>query len=174
MLPRWGCLRLGTVLRLSGPFTSPGTVADSRFGSSMMPEVLLFYTFDSRSYISNLRICLHVLLRHLLLPELPTVRDLRHHAFMQRVNPAQAREALPCDLPGVSFQEGVQYHDGSHVWICFPDLGAIEYHPFSIASTAADPQWCNRMLVLSKVYDRWTEVRPCAMSISQAVRHTYL
>jgi hypothetical protein len=55
-------------------------------------------------------------------------------------------------------QEGVEYKDGCHVWICDPELGWIEYHPFSVASTSADPLWRNCMLVQSKVYNRWTLV----------------
>jgi hypothetical protein len=64
-----------------------------------------------------------------------------------------------CSCPWYCVQTGVEYHDGCHVWICFPELGWIEYHPFSVASCSADPCWRNRMLVHSKVYDRWTQVR---------------
>ena len=56
-------------------------------------------------------------------------------------------------------QDGVTYEDGCHVWLCVPELGWVEYHPFSVASTVAHPAWRDRMLLHVKVYDRWTSVR---------------
>jgi hypothetical protein len=54
-------------------------------------------------------------------------------------------------------QPGVIYEDGCHVWICVPELGWVEYHPYSVASCSADPLWGNHLLVYSKIYDKWTK-----------------
>ena len=59
-------------------------------------------------------------------------------------------------------QEGVEYGDGGHVWICIPQLGGKlgrQYHPFCVASTPADPAWRSCMLLHCKSYGRWTKVR---------------
>ena len=81
------------------------------------------------------------------------------------------RAAAPCSLAALisrslqldstlrHLQDGVTYEDGCHVWLCVPELGWVEYHPFSVASTAAHPAWRDRMLLHVKVYDRWTSVR---------------
>lgn len=55
-------------------------------------------------------------------------------------------------------QSGVTYGDGCHVWVCVPELGWCEYHPYSVASCNADPRWANHILLQAKVYDRWTQV----------------
>jgi hypothetical protein len=56
-------------------------------------------------------------------------------------------------------QEGMTYADSSHVWVCIPKLGLLEYHPFCVASTSADPEWRSSMLLYCKAFNRWTEVR---------------
>lgn len=56
-------------------------------------------------------------------------------------------------------QPNVEYGDGCHVWVCVPALGWTEYHPFSVASSSADPRWRHQLLIHSKIYNRWTEVR---------------
>lgn len=63
----------------------------------------------------------------------------------------------------IPLQPGIEYSDGCHVWVCFPELGWLEYHPFSVASSTADPLWRDCMLVHTKVYNRWTKVHtaPC-------------
>jgi hypothetical protein len=68
-------------------------------------------------------------------------------------------------------QEGASYSDGGHVWVAIPQLGNLEYHPFSVASTSADPAWRNCMLLHCKAFDRWTQVRhtcPC-MCVTKGV-----
>jgi hypothetical protein len=56
-------------------------------------------------------------------------------------------------------QAGVTYEDGCHVWICVPELGWVEYHPYSVASCSADPYWGHSLLIYIKIYNKWTKAR---------------
>lgn len=38
-----------------------------------------------------------------------------------------------------------------------PSVGGTEYHPFSVASTSADPRWRNCLLLHCKAYSKWTQ-----------------
>ena len=51
--------------------------------------------------------------------------------------------------------------DGCHVWLCVPQLGWAEYHPFSVASCAGTPAFRNHLLLHMKAYDKWTQVLHC-------------
>jgi hypothetical protein len=55
-------------------------------------------------------------------------------------------------------QPNVEYGDGCHVWICVPELGWTEYHPYSVASTSADVRWRHQLLIHTKIFNRWTQV----------------
>eukprot|EP00892_Ulva_mutabilis_P005804 jgi/Ulvmu1/3596/UM017_0008.1 len=50
----------------------------------------------------------------------------------------------------------VEYCDGGHVWLSIPRLDTYDYHPFSVISTSACPEWRSTMLLQCKVYDKWT------------------
>jgi hypothetical protein len=75
---------------------------------------------------------------------------------MQPALEIQSCKAL--ELVNIVLQPGVTYEDGCHVWICVPELGWLEYHPFSVASCSLDPLWRNHLLVHAKVYNKWTTV----------------
>lgn len=57
-------------------------------------------------------------------------------------------------------QSTVDYRDGSHVWVSIPRLDHYDYHPLSVTSTPACPEWRGTMLLQCKVYDKWTQVSP--------------
>lgn len=61
-------------------------------------------------------------------------------------------------------QQDVVYRDGGHVWVSIPRLDMYDYHPFSITSTPAAPEWRGTMLLQCKAYDKWTQVRLNSLS----------
>lgn len=69
-------------------------------------------------------------------------------------------------------QEGHAYCDGCHVWICFPGVQRLRYHPFSVASCSGDPAWKHHLLVQTKVFDKWTKVRRVHMRTAPEIPAT--
>jgi hypothetical protein len=58
----------------------------------------------------------------------------------------------------LGLQEGVKYPEGGLVWLHTPTDNAMVYHPFVVASTAADPAWANSMLLHCKARDEQAHV----------------
>jgi hypothetical protein len=62
----------------------------------------------------------------------------------------------------MNVQEGMLYPDGGQVWLRVAADNAMAYHPFTVASTAADPAWAHSMLLHSKGHAHSAHVRPCS------------
>ena len=45
------------------------------------------------------------------------------------------------------------------MWLAMPTVSGASQHPFTVASSAADPAWANSMLLQCKSTDPWAHVR---------------
>lgn len=59
---------------------------------------------------------------------------------------------------GVHVQRGTKYPDGGRVWVSVPTVTGVRDHPFTVASSAADPAWANCMLLQCESKEPWAHV----------------